>query len=157
MISLELNTWACCFLVLPIFVFLAKKMSEWAPILCVLEHALRKRNLIHQLKIQKLSNPTCLAEKCSLYLFCPTHPFLYFSYFSGAEVHKIKTHFFIRCKRYQLTLVMRNFSKQDWCLKKLSSNSCSARFEWTCIYDMVYIKDMIYHSRKSKAESLACL
>lgn len=46
--------------------------------------------MIHQLKIQKLSNLTGLAEKCDLHLFCPIPPFLHFSHFSGVEVHKIK-------------------------------------------------------------------
>lgn len=63
--------------------FLAKKMSEQAPVLCslfVCPNKLKgKRNLVHQLKIQKLSNPTGLAEKYDLYLLCPIHPFLHFS------------------------------------------------------------------------------
>lgn len=73
------------------FFFLAKKMSEWTPILCslfVCLNMLRGKGVwFITSKIQKLSNPTGFAEKCYLYLFCPIHPFLHFS---GVEVHKIK-------------------------------------------------------------------
>lgn len=64
----------------------------------------KKRNLIHQLKIQKLSNPTGLAEKRDLYLFCPIHPFLHFSHFSGAELHKIKGPFFSEMQEMSINL-----------------------------------------------------
>lgn len=86
-------------------------------------------------------------------LFALIRPFLhFFNLRRGDEQNKRKTHFSPRCERHQLTLVTRNYSKQDWDLKKPSGNNCSARFELTCILYGLH-QDMIYKAGSPKLDS----
>lgn len=121
----------------------------------LLKHALKKRNPIHKLRIQKTSCPTGSAEKHDLYFFLSylsLPPFcIPFQLWRWTKLEK--SQLLMTCKGDGLTSVTGSYSQQDSGLRKLSSNNCSARFEWTSVNDVLHLDTI--HNRRSKAQSLA--